>query len=499
MADGKIVIEIGMDTSNFEKNVKQLENTAKDTGKHIWEKLGGNFKGNFLQGAFSGLIDLGSAAIESASNLEKVQNALDVTFGDDAGRVETWAASAREQFGLTELQAKQYTSTLGAMLKGMDVSGPQMLEMSTGLAGLAADMASFYNMDSETAFNEISKGLTGQSDKLRQLGVDLSDANMEAYALSEGMGKTFQQMSSGEQAVLRYQYLMKETAAVQGNFAKTSESLAGNMQMLETNWNTFLGNLGEALAPLANGVVGFLNDALEAFTPPETAEQALEKIDKAYADTTESLTANKQHADALISSIAELQSKASLDDNDLVRYRGAVEALVDIYPELAQHVDQTSGLFTVSLETIRGETEALAQNVLEKEQAAHATEKLQTAERDLTQKEDAYAQASAKATQAIDDHETAYAAFYQQRQTLIDQLDTDLKGTLEDADISATREQLEAFKQYVINEGISFGNAFGIVFGSYLWRGENEGLLSLEAQITCKPKLMHQVKVHLAV
>lgn len=493
MADGKIVIEIDMDTSGFEKNMKDLETTADNTSNNIWKTLWGKLENNLLQDAFSGLIDIGSAAIESASNLEKVQNALDVTFGDDAGRVEAWAASAREQFGLTELQAKQYTSTLGAMLKGMDMSGPQMLEMSTGLAGLAADIASFYNMDSETAFNEISKGLTGQSDKLRQLGVDLSDANMEAYALSEGMGKAFQQMSSGEQAVLRYQYLMKETAAVQGNFAKTSESLAGNMQMLETNWNTFLGNLGEALAPLANGVVAFLNDALEAFTPPETAEQALEKIDKAYADTTESLTANEQHAAALINSLAELESKASLDDNDLVRYRGAMEALVDIYPELAQHVDQTSGLFTVSMETIREETEALAQNVLEKERAAYATEKLQTAARDLAQKEDAYAQASAKATQAIDDHETAYDAFYQQQQNLIDLLDTNLEGTLADAGISATREQLEAFKQYVANEGRTFRNAYDLVFGADLWRGENEGLLSLEAEIDAKRQSMEEL------
>lgn len=493
MADGKIVIEIDMDTSGFEKKAEKLKKAAGNTGEDIWEVFSAKYGKGLLQGAFSGLIDLGSAAIESASNLEKVQNALDVTFGDDAGRVETWAASAREQFGLTELQAKQYTSTLGAMLKGMDVSGPQMLEMSTGLAGLAADMASFYNMDSETAFNEISKGLTGQSDKLRQLGVDLSDANMEAYALSEGMGKTFQQMSSGEQAVLRYQYLMKETAAVQGNFAKTSESLAGNMQMLETNWNTFLGNLGEALAPLANGVVGFLNDALEAFTPPETAEQALEKIDKAYADTTESLTANKQHADALISSIAELESKASLDDNDLVRYRGAVEALVDIYPELAQHVDQTSGLFTVSLETIRGETEALAQNVLEKERAAYATEKLQTAARDLAQKEDAYAQASAKATQAIDDHETAYAAFYQQRQTLIDQLDTDLEGTLADAGIVSTQGQIEALKSQLLNGGKSFSDAFNMVFGEGQWALYIDSLSEFAAEIDAKRQSMEEL------
>ena len=346
MVDGKIVIEIDMDKSGFEKNVKQLESTAKDTGKHIWEELGGNFKGSFLQDAFSGLIDLGSAAIESASNLEKVQNALDVTFGDDAGRVEAWAASAREQFGLTELQAKQYTSTLGAMLKGMDMSGPQMLEMSTGLAGLAADMASFYNMDSETAFNEISKGLTGQSDKLRQLGVDLSDANMEAYALSEGMGKTFQQMSSGEQAVLRYQYLMKETAAVQGNFAKTSESLAGNMQMLETNWNEFLAGVGEKMEPFISGTVDMLNDVLEALIGgSQTAAQNIENLGANLEKTTSDIEAQAFVANHLADKLIAMGDYSSLSAEGQMEWKAIAEKLLSIIPSLSSEIDIQTGSF----------------------------------------------------------------------------------------------------------------------------------------------------------
>ena len=360
MVDGKMVFKTDIDTSGFEKDTKQLENTAKDTGKHIWEALGGAFKGSFLQDAFSGLIDIGSAAIESASNLEKVQNALDVTFGDDAGRVEAWAASAREQFGLTELQAKQYTSTLGAMLKGMDMSGPQMLEMSTGLAGLAADMASFYNMDSETAFNEISKGLTGQSDKLRQLGVDLSDANMEAYALSEGMGKTFQQMSSGEQAVLRYQYLMKETAAVQGNFAKTSESLAGNMQMLETNWNEFLAGVGEKMEPFISGTVDMLNDVLEALIGgSQTAAQNIENLGANLEKTTSDIEAQAFVANHLADKLIAMGDYSSLSAEGQMEWKAIAEKLISVMPELSSEIDLQTGSFINGTQAVKDHISAL--------------------------------------------------------------------------------------------------------------------------------------------
>lgn len=364
MADGKIVIEIDMDTGGFEKNIKKLENTTKATGLSMTDIIERTFGKGFLQDAFSGLIDIGSAAIESASNLEKVQNALDVTFGDDAGRVETWAASAREQFGLTELQAKQYTSTLGAMLKGMDVSGPQMLEMSTGLAGLAADMASFYNMDSETAFNEISKGLTGQSDKLRQLGVDLSDVNMEAYALSEGMGKTFQQMSSGEQAVLRYQYLMKETAAVQGNFAKTSESLAGNMQMLETNWNELLVGVGEAIEPLVSGTVDVLNDVLEALTGgSQTAAQKIDDLGANLEKTTYSIEEQAFVANHLADKLISMGDYSSLSAEGQMEWKAIAEKLLSVMPSLNSEIDLQTGSFRNGTKAVKDHIEAMEEEL----------------------------------------------------------------------------------------------------------------------------------------
>lgn len=453
MADGKIVIEIGMDTSNFEKNVKQLENTAKDTGKHIWEKLGGNFKGNFLQGAFSGLIDLGSAAIESASNLEKVQNALDVTFGDDAGRVETWAASAREQFGLTELQAKQYTSTLGAMLKGMDVSGPQMLEMSTGLAGLAADMASFYNMDSETAFNEISKGLTGQSDKLRQLGVDLSDANMEAYALSEGMGKTFQQMSSGEQAVLRYQYLMKETAAVQGNFAKTSESLAGNMQMLETNWNELLVGVGEAIEPLVSGTVDVLNDVLEALTGgSQSAAQQIDNLSANLEKTTYSIEEQAFVANHLADKLISMGDYSSLSAEGQMEWKAIAEKLLSVMPGLSSEIDTQTGSFKNGTKAVRDHIKAMEDEL--KLQALYETKKqiMQTAvdsQKDYYAKLAEYEAAEAKrinAQNALDakaeEIKKKYSGYDPEQFTL--EVQTDLSGTKTPEKFGFTYDELYA-------------------------------------------------------
>ena len=60
---------------------------------------------------------------------------------------------------------------------------------------------------------------------LRRLGINLSVANLQAYALSQGITKSWQAMSQAEQVMLRYNYLMELTTAQQGDFARTSGKL----------------------------------------------------------------------------------------------------------------------------------------------------------------------------------------------------------------------------------------------------------------------------------
>ena len=213
------------------------------------------------------LLNIGKDAVQAASDLAEVQNVVDVTFGDaGAAKIEAWAKKAGEQFGLTETQAKRFTSTLGAMMKSAGMSGDEITEMSTDLAGLAADMASFYNLDFDTAFQKIRSGISGETEPLKQLGINMSEANLNAFALQKGLEKTFSQMTQGEKTILRYQYLMQATSDAQGDFARTSDGFANATRMLETNIESLKAKLGTVLLPVVNDVVGALNDMLGAMT-----------------------------------------------------------------------------------------------------------------------------------------------------------------------------------------------------------------------------------------
>jgi hypothetical protein len=116
--------------------------------------------------AAKAMIDFGMQCVNAASDLEEVQNVVDVTFGDSASRIDAWAKTAINQFGLTETKAKQFASTMGAMMKSSGLAGNEIVEMSESLAGLAADMASFYNLDFDTAFQKIRSGISGETEPL---------------------------------------------------------------------------------------------------------------------------------------------------------------------------------------------------------------------------------------------------------------------------------------------------------------------------------------------
>ena len=197
--------------------------------------------------AIRGLANLGKSAIGFGSDITEIENVVDVSFGSMADEAYKFASTAKEQFGLSELAAKQYSGTMMAMMKSSGVAQDAASKMSISLAGLAGDIASFYNIDTDTAFQKIRSGISGEIEPLRQLGINLSVANMEAYALSRGITTSYNAMSQAEKVALRYNYLMSVTGDVQGDFARTSGTWANQVRLLTLNFQSLSAVIGQGL------------------------------------------------------------------------------------------------------------------------------------------------------------------------------------------------------------------------------------------------------------
>ena len=214
-------------------------------------------------GAGLGLLEIGKQSIELASNLAEVQNVVDVTFGGSADTINNWSKSALKSFGLSELQAKKFNGTMGALIKSSGISGDKMVEMSTNLTGLSADFASFYNLDSTEAFDKIRAGISGETEPLKSLGINMSVANLEAFALTQGINKSWKEMSQAEQVQLRYNYLMMASKDAQGDFSRTSKGFANQLRIAGENLKQLGATLGALVLPFLNMLLIHFNDLMD--------------------------------------------------------------------------------------------------------------------------------------------------------------------------------------------------------------------------------------------
>ncbi len=219
------------------------------------------------------LIDFGKAAIKTSSDLEEIQNVTDTVFKNMAKDVDEFSKSLIESHGLGELSAKKYASYMGAMLKSSGIQGDAVRQMSKDLTLLTADMSSFYNLETEEMFQKIMSGMSGATMPLKKLGINMNIAALEAFAMSQGIEKSWREMSQAEQVMLRYQYLMAVTGDAQGDFARNSWNWAHSVKILGEKWKEFLGIIGKGLQaivlPLVKALIKILDLLIKIATAVE--------------------------------------------------------------------------------------------------------------------------------------------------------------------------------------------------------------------------------------
>ena len=331
-ADGELIFEITADDSGAMRSIDDVSSKLKKAGKE-WENsakqstgsIGSSFTSMFAKIASVGalvkagkaLVDFASEAVGVASALTEVQNVVDVTFGAGASKIEKWAQAAGQQFGLTELQAKQYTSSLGAMMKSAGMAEESIVDISTDLAGLAADMASFYNLDFDVAFEKIRAGMAGLSKPLRDLGINMNVANLEAFALSQGITKAFKNMTQSEQTMIRYQYLMQATADAQGDFSRTSNELANAQRRVEAAITNIKAALGKTFYDTVAGATDTLASFLEALVPAQKPKTVLDEVNEIEIEKTKKLADIQKianEANALILALQKVNTQTGVSE-----------------------------------------------------------------------------------------------------------------------------------------------------------------------------------------
>lgn len=303
---------------------------GKDQASGVFGKIGNAAGAMFGAFAVGKIKDLAMDAIESASDLAETQSKVNVLFGQGAGALNAWAATADKAFGQSQQQALDAAATFATFGKSAGLAGPALNDFSTKLVGLSSDMASFSNTTPQEAIEAIGAALRGESEPIRKYGVLLDDASLKAKALQMGLAKgtsstadiTKAQVSATsalhaynkavadhgknsleaqkasvaltsaqdklksvtegtisvltpQQRVLAAQALiMDQTSAAQGDFARTSSGLANQQRIMAAEFDNAKTKLGTGLLPIMQkfmtglmATIGFVQANKEWVTP----------------------------------------------------------------------------------------------------------------------------------------------------------------------------------------------------------------------------------------
>jgi len=254
-ADGNLIIGTNIDTAGINSGMKQIERTLKHFHVFSAKMLG-----------IGGLLMLGKTAVKAASDLQEVQNIVDVTFGDLSDKMEDFASISIEAYGMSEFMAKSIAGSFMAMGKASGIAADDAANMALQLTALAGDMASFYNIQQETARVALSAVYTGETETLKRYGIILTEANLQEYAASIGIKAKVKQMDASTKALLRYRYILEQTQHIQGDFIRTQDNWANQMRVLKERWKQLLITIGNGLITLGAPVLKSLNNIVQALT-----------------------------------------------------------------------------------------------------------------------------------------------------------------------------------------------------------------------------------------
>ena len=193
-------------------------------------------------------------------------NLFNITMGEASAEAYAYAEQVQKLIGIDVAEWMQYQGTFKQLTSGFGVAEEAANTMSKNLTQLSYDLGSFFNKDTEVAFDKLSSAMAGQVKGLREFGIDTTVASLQEYALSKGIEKTVRSMTQAEKAVLRYNYIMEKSINIQGDMARTLITPANSLRILSAQFTQLKRALGNIISVLVTQFIPYIQVAVEWLT-----------------------------------------------------------------------------------------------------------------------------------------------------------------------------------------------------------------------------------------
>ena len=250
-----------------EQSLKSLEKQAKAVNIPL-EKIGSTMSsaGKTLTiGVTAPVIAAGAAIYKYSSDLTEAENKTKEVFKNMSGDVLTWSETSLDKMGMARSTALDAVSLYGGMATAMGLTRKKATDMSKSLTELSVDLASFHNTSLDQASTALKSIFTGETETLKNYGIVMTEANLKAYALSQGIKTNYTEMTQAEKVQLRYNFVLNASKDAIGDYERNCGEAASQMKKLPEALKELATSFKDNVEPTVTPMIQHLNNAVVWF------------------------------------------------------------------------------------------------------------------------------------------------------------------------------------------------------------------------------------------
>lgn len=195
--------------------------------------------------------------VELSSEVEEMQNKFDVVFQGMTDEVEDWAQSYADAIGRNSNDIKTYLADQQNLLVGFGMTRQEGAELSKQMTTLALDLASFANLDEDSAVNNMTKAVMGESEAAKALGAVINDVTREQAMQTLGLSGTYDKLDQLTKMQVNYQAILAQSPDAIGDCERSLGSYRSTVISFQSKLKEIKTLIGQFFMPTFQKVISF--------------------------------------------------------------------------------------------------------------------------------------------------------------------------------------------------------------------------------------------------
>lgn len=267
-------------------------------------------------------------SVQMAGELEQQIGGTEAVFKNFANNVQKQAQQAYSTMGLSANDYMATMNKMGSLMQGSGINIETSMDLSSKAMQRAADVASIMGLDVNSAMESIAGAAKGNFTMMDNLGVAMNATTIEAYSLSKGIKKSYDQMSNAEKIQTAMEMFLEKSAYAMGNYTKENKTFAGSLTTMKASISNFMSGAGD-INTVVDSVMSFIEILIS-----KIGEVAPQIINGIVSATPQLLEAGMQIIQSLITGISD--NKEQLIQTIMNVITMLLNGIISMLPQLLQ-------------------------------------------------------------------------------------------------------------------------------------------------------------------